>query len=82
MEHMPFPVDLAVGLGSTFGELPNSFLKRQIDILTGTRSKGIRASGTTSSWRITTPETILKIIDFFIWDIDNTQPIKITTQTK
>ena len=32
---------LALGLGMTFGELPNSFLKRQLGILPGKRKKGI-----------------------------------------
>lgn len=35
------PVGLALGLGMTFGELPNSFLKRQLGILPGKRKKGI-----------------------------------------
>jgi CDP-2,3-bis-(O-geranylgeranyl)-sn-glycerol synthase len=35
------PVGLAVGLGATLGELPNSFLKRQLGIAPGKRKKEI-----------------------------------------
>jgi hypothetical protein len=32
---------ICLGLGMTFGELPNSFLKRQLDILPGNKKKGL-----------------------------------------
>ena len=32
---------ILIGLGITFGELPNSFLKRQLDIAPGKKGKGI-----------------------------------------
>lgn len=35
------PEGLALGLGATLGELPNSFLKRQFAILPGMRKRGI-----------------------------------------
>lgn len=35
------PLGLALGLGATLGELPNSFLKRQLSVLPGKRRKGI-----------------------------------------
>lgn len=36
-----FAVGLSLGLGATLGELPNSFLKRQIGVLPGMRERGI-----------------------------------------
>lgn len=35
------PVGLSLGLGATLGELPNSFLKRQLGVLPGRRKGGI-----------------------------------------
>ena len=34
-------IGMLLGLGMTFGELPNSFLKRQLDILPGKGTRGI-----------------------------------------